>query len=53
MSEQALGGPGDAMSMRALAWLGRIDSFRRGKTTRPALQHEGLFIGHVPDVQTG
>jgi hypothetical protein len=25
----------------ALAWLGGIDSFGRGETTRPALQHEG------------
>jgi hypothetical protein len=37
------------MSVRALAWLGGIDSFGRGETTRPALQHEGLFTGHAPD----
>jgi hypothetical protein len=30
-----------------LAW--GIDSFGRGQTTRPALQHEGLFTGHAQD----
>jgi hypothetical protein len=50
MAEPALDRPGGAMSVRALAWLGGIDSFGRGEITRPALQHEGLFTGHAPVV---
>jgi hypothetical protein len=48
MAQPALDRPDGAMSVRALAWLG-LDSFGRGETTRPALQHEGLFTGHAPD----
>jgi hypothetical protein len=49
MSEPVLSGPAGAMSGPALAWPGGIDSFGCGETARPALQHEGLFVGHAPD----